>query len=816
MALNIGNVNFGVDATTTGLKKSIAALERFQKKTNAVAKSQAKGANAVVSAMVRQESAIKRAFQQTKNLQQQLKKAGAPAQDIAKVSLAFKKLTNEMTSGNLKMKEFTRSSDAFAAKMGRVKRTLKDIQKTNATNALKKNASAMRNMETAAVLAVGPLSGIGARLRAITVISSRTTIGLAALTIGLAGVAFGLAKIGANAIRVSAAMGAAQARFEAVTGSVQIAKREMQFIINVSRKLGLGIEANARSFSRFIAAAQGTALEGEKARKVFVGFAKAGAALRLTNDEMIGIFRALEQMMSKGVVQAEELRGQLGDRLPGALRLMADALGVDTIALQKMMKEGRLLSDEVIPKMAAHLDQLFGSSAKDNVNSYQGAVNEVGNAYDQFSLAVDEATGLSDTWIATMQQGTRIMDNMRFMMINVGFVAPPVSTAIEKIGDAAGGAAEPLGSITKVFEKLNKEMVELEARSKLLGKVNMAAMMTGEDPRKQLLPLFQAIEDVEKLSGKELHALAENLDVTPTIAAVARAVAQQRIKVREAELAVQALGDAWDEAAKDADKAAKLIESNAKKVMDAFKRQIVQSVKLSQNVRFEIEALSKRNTAILGGVEAYEKYTKVTAIIDKLRVQLEKSVLPLETQKDLLERMEFQLMANLQIQKQASQVGIQMGNAMANSFESIIFGAKSAKDAVKDLIKEMLRLMVRNAIINPFLSSLGTALKIPLISGARAGGGPVHGGGSFLIGEDGPELFTPKVSGNITSNQSLGKAVKASKMAANDGRGSITVIQHNDFSKAGSIDNEQLVQALRTSKSETIAAVQNLQRRKRF
>lgn len=38
------------------------------------------------------------------------------------------------------------------------------------------------------------------------------------------------------------------------------------------------------------------------------------------------------------------------------------------------------------------------------------------------------------------------------------------------------------------------------------------------------------------------------------------------------------------------------------------------------------------------------------------------------------------------------------------------------------------------------------------IDGARAEGGPVRGGGSYLVGENGPEIFTPRSSGNITPN----------------------------------------------------------------
>jgi phage-related minor tail protein len=48
------------------------------------------------------------------------------------------------------------------------------------------------------------------------------------------------------------------------------------------------------------------------------------------------------------------------------------------------------------------------------------------------------------------------------------------------------------------------------------------------------------------------------------------------------------------------------------------------------------------------------------------------------------------------------------------------------------------------------------ALTLAGISGTRANGGPVMGGGTYLVGERGPELFTPSSSGNITPNSAMG------------------------------------------------------------
>ena len=57
----------------------------------------------------------------------------------------------------------------------------------------------------------------------------------------------------------------------------------------------------------------------------------------------------------------------------------------------------------------------------------------------------------------------------------------------------------------------------------------------------------------------------------------------------------------------------------------------------------------------------------------------------------------------------------------------------------------------------PAMAGLLAAMAlIPLIAGARANGGPVAGGKTYLVGERGPELFTPNTSGAIIPNHALG------------------------------------------------------------
>jgi phage-related minor tail protein len=76
----------------------------------------------------------------------------------------------------------------------------------------------------------------------------------------------------------------------------------------------------------------------------------------------------------------------------------------------------------------------------------------------------------------------------------------------------------------------------------------------------------------------------------------------------------------------------------------------------------------------------------------------------------------------------------------------------------------------------------------PAFRGAKANGGPVMAGGSYLVGERGPELFTPRSSGTITANEKLGGSTVNNMITVNVDASGSTVEgnegQANSFGQA--------------------------------
>ncbi len=188
-------------------------------------------------------------------------------------------------------------------------------------------------------------------------------------------------------VRGVAEAGIAVDRFErglrVATGSAAGAAREFAFVSETADRLGLGIEATAASYTKLAASARGTALEGKQTREIFLGVAEAARVLGLSTDQAQGALTAVEQIISKGKVSAEELRGQLGERLPGAFQLAARSIGVTTSELDKMLAAGELLAEDLLPALAVELRETFGpeveAAASDAAASFARFQNSIFN-----------------------------------------------------------------------------------------------------------------------------------------------------------------------------------------------------------------------------------------------------------------------------------------------------------------------------------------------------------------------------------------------------------------------------------------------------
>lgn len=148
---------------------------------------------------------------------------------------------------------------------------------------------------------------------------------------------------------------------------------------------GQGYNETLRQQTSFAAGAM-PSMGYQGSQKFFEQAMQFATVRGLGKDEMQGVMRAFEQMASKGKIQAEELRGQLGDRMAGAFQMFAAAMGVTTQELDNMMKKGEVLSDKVLPKVGDRMAEL---AKKDG--GLDKALNSTQVAVGQLTYALEEA-----------------------------------------------------------------------------------------------------------------------------------------------------------------------------------------------------------------------------------------------------------------------------------------------------------------------------------------------------------------------------------------------------------------------------------------
>lgn len=171
-----------------------------------------------------------------------------------------------------------------------------------------------------------------------------------------------------------------------VSGSTAAFAENQKWLLSVAGRYGVQINTLTSGFTKFKAAADIANMSAEDQRKIFESVSRASVAYALSAEDQRGVFMALSQMMSKGKVVAEELRLQMAERLPVAIQAMAEALGVSVGEMDAMMKQGKVLSSDVLPKFAEALTRMTPNIDLDNLNK---SLSELSNSFVRLVEAFD-------------------------------------------------------------------------------------------------------------------------------------------------------------------------------------------------------------------------------------------------------------------------------------------------------------------------------------------------------------------------------------------------------------------------------------------
>lgn len=220
--------------------------------------------------------------------------------------------------------------------------------------------------------------------------------------------------------------------------------QELQFLTIQADRLGLGFNVLADEYSKFAVAAQASGLTITDTRDAFLGIAEASRVNKLDLEQLSGVYLAFTQILSKGKFTSEEVRRQLGDRLPGAFNILADAIGVTGAELDRLLAAGELRADaDTLLKFTDELRRRFGGQLGASITSTTAELDRFKNTIFQAQLTIGRG-GFIEALTETVRE------------LNAAFQTEDARQFFLGLGQLLGNGVQLLGAFVQNLETVVK------------------------------------------------------------------------------------------------------------------------------------------------------------------------------------------------------------------------------------------------------------------------------------------------------------------------------------------------------------------------
>lgn len=280
-------------------------------------------------------------------------------------------------------------------------------------------------------------------------------------------------------------------------------QRNLQFLTNEANRIGFSVGEVGNSFARLSLAMKGAGFSGDETRTSFTQLTEAARNFGLSSADTMGVIRALEQSMSKGKFMAEEVRLQLGDRLPIAMAALDKAVTVvdgRQADLNKRFEEGSLDVKRYGSEFIRQINLMSGGAdaLSRTSNSISASFGRLGTEFSLFSNALGEG-GLSNAVVTFSNSLAETLKTLR----EIG--------ATETIGAVFAALGDTVLFVIKgltEFIRLLKEIGALDVLNWVLGTISKLAQefsgLIGSTNR-----FTSAINEVNRTSARVNDSISE-------------------------------------------------------------------------------------------------------------------------------------------------------------------------------------------------------------------------------------------------------------------------------------------------------------------
>ena len=244
-----------------------------------------------------------------------------------------------------------------------------------------------------------------------------------------------------------------------VSTSAEDYQQSINSVMSISKEFLFPVDKAIGEFTRLKAAVVGAGFGTKETTDVFRGFAAAILATGGNSEKLSGALLAASQVFSKGKVQAEELRGQIGERLPGAFTTFAQSIGVGSKELDEMLRKGEVSTENFVEftrtlfARYSETAKTLGSSPEKAGQRLQLALSLATIEYGGFFQKV--GAGFQDYITKLVNFAVDNKETFKSVAANVVVFAQDVARVVKNlvllIKEAFGGMFVFIGKSLKVF-----------------------------------------------------------------------------------------------------------------------------------------------------------------------------------------------------------------------------------------------------------------------------------------------------------------------------------------------------------------------------
>jgi lambda family phage tail tape measure protein len=347
------------------------------------------------------------------------------------------------------------------------------------------------------------------------------------------------------------------------------------------------------NFTRFAASAKSSGVDAVDIEKSFRGLIAANKALGGSQEQANGILLAATQVFGKGKVAAEELRGQIAERLPGSVALFAKSMGLTTAELDKRLEEGTVSVADFV-KFTGDLLLQFEKDAK-----------AISRGPEEAGQRLEVALDLLQRNIGTLLAPIGAAFQTTFALI-VGAINTGIEAMNRFLGLTPEAAVEKAQSALEARQRDLTNAIKGEGKLVDIGMQGSSRRQTESEARAELDQAIKALDKARKVVGTGKGSIEKDKMVTAE-----DLIANRRGKGKSA-------------AQRAAEQTAKIMSANERRLAEENARQATATLKARYALQRQLEQANQNHVVqgLHGGRRMYQEiYNSFTTQISALQEQ---------------------------------------------------------------------------------------------------------------------------------------------------------------------------------------------------